>query len=155
MRFNIAISGVGGLGILTLGRLFSRAAILGNKYPIMSEIHGLAQRYGAVFVHIRISDGEVLAPTIPRGGADLLVALEPVEAIRACDVLGEKTVVILNSNIIHPPTVAIGIEDYPPINDLLEYLNKSTTKVYVCNALSIAEKYGCLLYTSPSPRDRG
>ena len=142
MRYNIAISGVGGLGILTLGRLFSRAAVSAGKNAIMSEIHGLAQRYGAVVVHVRISDGEILAPMIPSGRADLLVSLEPVEALRAAHVVGNKTIVILNSNIIHPPTVAIGLEDYPDVRGLIEYLEKRCDRVFVCNALEVVRKYG-------------
>ena len=142
MRYNIAISGVGGLGILTLGRLFSRAAMIVGKQAIMSEIHGLAQRYGAVFVHVRISDGEILAPTIPSGEADLLVALEPIESLRVWDVIGKRTKVILNANIIKPPTVAIGIEKYPDFNGILESLRKRASEVLVYNALEVAKKYG-------------
>jgi len=142
MRYNIAISGVGGLGILTLGRLFSKAAMLVGKQAIMSEIHGLAQRYGAVFVHVRISDGEILAPTIPTGEADLLVALEPIESLRVSNVIGKKTKVILNANIIKPPTVAIGLEKYPSLDDIIENLKRRASKVLVFNALEVAEKYG-------------
>ncbi len=142
MRYNIAISGVGGLGILTLGRIFSRAAMLMGKRVIMSEIHGLAQRYGAVFVHVRMSDGEDLAPTIPRGKAHLLVALEPVEGLRVADVLGGNTIAIINTNVIYPPTVAIGLEDYPNVDDILSELRSIVKNVYAFNALEIAKKYG-------------
>ncbi len=142
MRYNIAISGVGGLGILTLGRLFSRAAMLVGKKAIMSEIHGLAQRYGAVFVHVRISDGEILAPTIPNGEADLLVALEPIESLRVWGVIGKRTKVILNANIIKPPTVAIGIEAYPDLDGIIDSLRERAGMVLVFDALKVAEKYG-------------
>jgi len=142
MRYNIAVSGVGGLGILTLGRLFCRAAIFAGKNAIMSEVHGLAQRYGAVFVHVRISDGELLAPTIPQGRADLLVALEPVEGLRITNVVGPRTTVIMNANMIPPPTVSIGVEKYPSLDSIVDGLSAKARKVYVYNALSIAEKYG-------------
>lgn len=142
MRYNIAISGVGGLGILTLGRIFSRAAMFMGKKVIMSEIHGLAQRYGAVFVHVRLSDGEDLAPTIPRGGAHLSVALEPVESLRVVDVLGENTVVVMNTNVIYPPTVAIGLEKYPDVDTIIAELENIVKKVYAFNVLEIAKKYG-------------
>jgi len=113
LRYSVAISGVGGLGILTLGRLISLAAIHENKIAIMSEIHGLSQRYGSVFVHIRISDGEILAPTIPTRGADLLIGLEPIEGLRVLDVIGPDTTIVLNTNMIPPPTITLGLSEYP------------------------------------------
>lgn len=142
MRYNIAISGVGGLGILTLGRIISKGALSEGKLAIMSEIHGLSQRYGSVFVHLRISDGEVLAPTIPSHQADLLIGLEPIETLRVREVIGEKTFVIMNANEIPPPTTAIGIEEYPAISNIIDSIKQYTQKIIVYNALEKAEKLG-------------
>ena len=142
MRYSVAISGVGGLGILTLGRLISLAAIHENKIAIMSEIHGLSQRYGSVFVHIRISDGEILAPTIPTRGADLLIGLEPIEGLRVLDVIGPDTTIVLNTNMIPPPTITLGLSEYPPLDEVLKTLRKISKQLITYNALDLAEKLG-------------
>ena len=142
MRYNIAISGVGGLGILTLGRIISKAALRIGKLAIMSEIHGLSQRYGSVFVHLRISDGEVLAPTIPPNEANLLIGLEPIETLRVSDVIGSHTIVIMNTNAIPPPTTTMGLDTYPLIEDIIKAIKQLTNKLITFNALEPAEKLG-------------
>lgn len=142
LRYSIAISGVGGLGILTLGRIISLAAIHDGKMTYMSEIHGLSQRYGSVFVHVRISDGEILAPTIPSKGADLLIGLEPIESLRVIEVMGPNTIVVLNTNIIPPPTITLGISKYPPLEHIIRTIRQNSKKLIAYNALELAKKLG-------------
>ncbi|QDY71229.1 indolepyruvate ferredoxin oxidoreductase family protein [Qingshengfaniella alkalisoli] len=80
--WNIAVTGVGGTGILTIGAILGMAAHIEGKTPLVLDMAGLAQKGGAVLSHIRISrsDGRVTAPRIVNGGADLLLAADSVVA---------------------------------------------------------------------------
>lgn len=90
--WNIAIAGVGGSGILTIGALLGMAAHLEGRAPLVMDMAGLAQKGGAVISHIRLSDAAhpPTAPRIANGGADVLLAADSVvgsskEAIALCD----------------------------------------------------------------------
>ncbi|MEM2656534.1 MAG: indolepyruvate oxidoreductase subunit beta [Candidatus Korarchaeota archaeon] len=142
MIYNIVISGVGGLGILTLGRILCQAALLSNKNAYMSEIHGLSQRYGSVVVDVRISDSKLLAPVVSPGEAHLLIGLEPIECLRVINFSGPNTDIILNTSAIPPPTVTLGVAKYPPLGEIIETLRKVSKRILACDILEEARKLG-------------
>ena len=80
--WNIAVTGVGGTGVLTIGALIGMAAHIEGKRPLIMDMAGLAQKGGAVLSHIRIGteDQPVRSPKISNGAADLLIAADPVVA---------------------------------------------------------------------------
>lgn len=82
MRFDILLAGVGGQGVLSMAALIGRAAIARDLRAKQSEVHGMAQRGGAVQAHLRLADGAIASDLIPAGGADLILSLEPVESLR-------------------------------------------------------------------------
>ncbi|MCX8190170.1 MAG: indolepyruvate oxidoreductase subunit beta [Candidatus Diapherotrites archaeon] len=82
MEKNIIICGVGGQGILTIARIIVSAAQKEGLSFKQAEIHGMSQRGGAVYVHLRISKGKIYSPIIPEGYADLILSMEPLEALR-------------------------------------------------------------------------
>jgi len=139
-EYNILVAGVGGLGILTATSLIAEAALIEGKNVIMSEIHGLSQRYGVVTATLRI--GNVFSPLIKAGDAHLLIGLEPVEALRNINMLRKNGYVIVNLNPIPPPSTAIGLETYPSLDEVLNALRKVTENVIEINALEIANKIG-------------
>ena len=146
MKLDIIIVGVGGQGILTCSMILAKAAMNANLNVITSEIHGMAQRGGSVEVHVRI--GDVLSPLIPIGDADIMIALEPVEALRYAKYLNEDSLVILNTRPVIPVTVTLGNANYPSINEIVEKLNEITTKVVPVDASAIAEKLGSIQSTN-------
>ena len=81
MATSIVIVGVGGQGALTLARWIGEAALAEGYDVRIAEIHGMSQRGGSVEVHVRFGT-EVYAPIVEEGGADLVIALEAVEALR-------------------------------------------------------------------------
>ena len=139
-EYNIVIAGVGGLGILTATRILAEAALIEGKNVMSSEIHGLAQRYGSIISTLRI--GKVLSPLIKKSSADLLIGLEPIETLRNIHYLKNDGYLILNLNIIPPPSVAAGLEDYPSIDEILNALNSVTKYILKVNALEIAMQLG-------------
>ncbi|VUT26472.1 MAG: Indolepyruvate oxidoreductase subunit IorB [Candidatus Methanolliviera sp. GoM_oil] len=80
MSFDLVIVGVGGQGTILSARIIGEACIIEGRHVISAETHGMAQRGGSVENHVRI-DGK-LGPLVPIGGADMLISLEPLEAIR-------------------------------------------------------------------------
>lgn len=97
---NIALSGVGGQGILTASDVLAHAAVLAGRAVKKSELHGMAQRGGSVVSHVRI--GELVhSPVIPDGSADYMLAFERLEALRYAGLLAPGARVIMNRVELH------------------------------------------------------
>jgi len=146
MKLNVVIVGVGGQGALTTSGILARAAMKAGLNVITAETHGMAQRGGSVEVHVRI--GDVKAPLIPEGKADVMIALEPSEALRYSKFLNSKSIVILNTRKIIPTSVTAGTGTYPELDEILTELRKITPRVIAVNASEIAEKAGNILATN-------
>ena len=100
--FNVVAAGYGGQGVLTLAKILARAAFMAGLDVRQSELHGLSQRGGSLTCHIRFGE-EVYSPLVRAGGADLIIALEAAEALRACNFSDpEKTVVLSNAKLFSP-----------------------------------------------------
>jgi len=146
MKLNVLVVGVGGQGALTTAHLIARSAMKAGLNVVTAETHGMAQRGGSVEVHVRI--GEVFSPLIPDSSADVVLALEPVEALRYARFIGEKTVVVLNNRKIVPPSVAVGLGKYLELEEIVEKLRKVAGKVFVVPATDLAMKVGDAVVTN-------
>ena len=80
MKRDIILSGVGGQGILSIATVIGRAALDQGLHIKQAEVHGMSQRGGDVQSNLRISSDEIASDLIPRGAADLIISLEPMEA---------------------------------------------------------------------------
>ena len=107
MTSNIIIAGVGGQGIISIAATIGLAAVDSGLNLKQSEVHGMSQRGGDVQSHLRISDKPVHSDLIPHGGADLIISVEPMEALRYLPWLSAKGWVVTNS------VPFINIPDYP------------------------------------------
>ncbi|RMG66771.1 MAG: indolepyruvate oxidoreductase subunit beta, partial [Nitrospirae bacterium] len=136
---NILFCGVGGQGILLASEITSDALIETGLDVKKSEVHGMAQRGGAVEAHLRLGE-RVYSPLIEPGGADVLVSFEMMEALRYMPYLNSNTKVILNTQRIYPLSVATGLENYP--EDCIERLRSLGLEVFPVDALSIAREIG-------------
>jgi len=133
---NIVLAGVGGLGILLAAEIIGTAAVKEGYNVRVSELHGMAQRGGAVVSHVRI-DEKALAPTVLEGTADAIVSLEPMEALRNIKFATPKTIVLVNTK----PFKISGTK-YPEVNVLLEQLRNFTKNTILIDAAALAEKAG-------------
>jgi indolepyruvate ferredoxin oxidoreductase beta subunit len=140
---NIILAGVGGQGNVMASRVLANMlSIKGHKITI-GETFGMSQRGGSVMSHIRVSDTSTWSPQIPKGRADILIALEPIEALRVMRIYGNPDVkVLVNTRPIHPVGVIAGDFDYPSLETIQKALSTLTPNVWMLDATDEAMKLG-------------
>lgn len=118
MAFNIYLCGVGGQGIGILALALAQAAERAGLTVHACDTHGLAQRGGVVSSHIRLG-GDALTPLVPEGGADLVLALERLEALRgAAQYLKKGGKVLYYDTAYQPVSVRMGKAPYPTAEEV-------------------------------------
>ncbi|MCD6503587.1 MAG: indolepyruvate oxidoreductase subunit beta [Euryarchaeota archaeon] len=138
--YNIVLAGVGGQGIITIGKIIVEAALRENKNAVMSEVHGMAQRGGSVLSEVRI--GDALSSIIPSGEADLVIGFELIEPLRYIEKFGEKTILLVNNDRIMSLPTLLGEEEYPPSESVIAEMKKLVKELYVINASKLAKEAG-------------
>ncbi len=136
MNKNIIIAGVGGQGILTIATILDLAAMNAGLNIKQAEVHGMSQRGGAVQTHLRISDSEIHSDLIPLGQADLILSVEPLEALRYIPYLKPEGAIVTSDE----PFKNIG--NYPDENAVFEEIKKTTKDVIFVDAKKIANQLG-------------
>ena len=134
-RGNVFLAGVGGQGTLLASEVLCEAFLLAGYDVKKSEVHGMAQRGGAVTTHLRFGP-KVFSPLIEPGGADLLIAFEKLEALRFAHFLRPGGAMVVNAQEIFPPSVATGQERYP--EDVAVRLRTVTDRLHFVDALAAA-----------------
>ena len=97
MKCDIVLAGVGGQGILSIATILGAAALEEDLYLKQAEVHGMSQRGGDVQSNLRLSSKPIASDLIPLGGADMIVSLEPMEALRYIPYLKPGGWVITNT----------------------------------------------------------
>jgi indolepyruvate ferredoxin oxidoreductase beta subunit len=146
MTYNIMTCGVGGQGLMLVSNIIGLACAEYGLSIRTAETHGLAQRSGSIYTHIRIGK-DVLSPLIPYGEADALLGMEAIETLRYIEFLKPNGVIILNDYIWQPvgstfERVNKDEEKYVEISEIIQKLSKLTDKIYLLNALELAIKAG-------------
>ncbi|MEN8156580.1 MAG: indolepyruvate oxidoreductase subunit beta [Bacteroidota bacterium] len=135
MKKDIILAGVGGQGILSIAAVIGMAAVESGLYLKQAEVHGMSQRGGAVQSHLRISDGPISSDLIPEGSCDMILSVEPMEALRYLPFLARDGWVVTSSDPFE------NIEDYPGIESLLGEIRKVKNHMVV-DASAIARELG-------------
>ena len=110
MKTDIILCGVGGQGILSIATIIGEAAMNENLYIKQAEVHGMSQRGGDVQSNLRISSDPIMSDLIPRGGADVIISMEPMEALRYLPWLKKDGWVITSS------APFVNIPNYPDMD---------------------------------------
>ena len=97
MKTDIKLAGVGGQGILSIATVIGEAATVAGLYLKQAEVHGMSQRGGDVQSDLRLSTDPIHSDLIPLGGADLILSMEPMEALRYLPYLGPEGTVVTSS----------------------------------------------------------
>lgn len=143
-EFNIVLAGVGGQGTILAAEVIGTAAVKDGLNVRVGEIHGMAQRGGAVVSTVRIGE-KVQAPTIMEGSADMFLGFEPLETIRNLRYASEKTTVVMSTDRILPTELAAKNAKYPSIEEVLAKIHCFTTNVIPVEAARLAEEAGSIL----------
>jgi indolepyruvate ferredoxin oxidoreductase beta subunit len=118
MKQDIILAGVGGQGIISIAYVIASAALEEGFELKQAEVHGMSQRGGAVQSHLRLSREHIWSDLIPRGEADLLLSVEPLEALRYLDYLRP------DGMIISSRAPFVNIRDYPDVETLLNKIRE-------------------------------
>jgi indolepyruvate ferredoxin oxidoreductase, beta subunit len=146
---NLIIAGVGGQGNLLVSRLLGQSLVEKGYKVTIGETYGTTQRGGSVASHVRISKEIQYSPLIPEGQLDVILSLEPVEALRMlCEFGHPGTVVITNVRPIHPLSVAAGEEEYPLLETIKERIGEVSQNALYVDGSSIALSLGNALLTN-------
>jgi indolepyruvate ferredoxin oxidoreductase, beta subunit len=135
MTCDIILCGVGGQGVLSIAAIIAGAAMAEGLKVRQSEVHGMAQRGGAVSAHLRISDSDISSDLIPSGGADLILSMEPVESLRYLSFLRPAGVIISAAEPF------VNIPDYPELAPIIKAI-ESFPRSRVVAAAELARKAG-------------
>lgn len=125
MKTDIVLAGVGGQGILSIATILGRAALAGDLYIKQAEVHGMSQRGGDVQSNLRLSSRPIASDLIPRASADLIISLEPMEALRYVSYLSPSGWIVTNT------TPFVNIENYPAHEAVMAELNSYSNVVAI------------------------
>ncbi len=146
MTYNIMTVGVGGQGLMLVSNIIGLTCAKIGLNIRTAETHGLAQRSGSIYTHIRIGD-DVLSPLIPYGEADVLLGMEAIETLRYIEYLKPNGSIILNNYMWQPvqstfTRVQNPEKQYISIENIIEQLGKITDSIFRINALDLANQAG-------------
>ena len=126
---NCLLTGVGGQGTVLASKIIAQCAIDKGLEARTAETIGMAQRGGCVVSHVRFGDG-VFSPLIPVGGADLIIAFEPAEAVRSLPYLKKGGCVVVNRRAIKPVTDSLAKDGYSG-DEMLKYLESHVENLVI------------------------
>jgi len=135
MKYDLILAGVGGQGILSIAFVVDNAALKLGLHFKQSEVHGMAQRGGAVSSHLRLADAPIFSDLVPLGGADMILSVEPMEALRYKQYLKPQGVFVSSSSPF------VNIPDYPAPEAVLTTLKARPGTVLV-DADALAKQAG-------------
>jgi indolepyruvate ferredoxin oxidoreductase beta subunit len=138
MKYDIVLSGVGGQGVLSMAAIIGQAALAEGLSAKQSEVHGMAQRGGAVSAHLRLADHPIASDLIPRGAADLILSMEPVESLRVLEYLAADGTLVTAANAL------VNIPDYPDLDGVLAKI-RTLPRALVVDAERLALEAGDVL----------
>ncbi len=136
-KYDIILSGVGGQGVLSVAAVISIAAMKDGYTLRQSEVHGMAQRGGAVLAHMRISKSAIASDLIPKGSADVVLSMEPMESLRYVQFLKPE------GKLISAAAPYENIPDYPDLNEIHKKIN-SLKHSRIIDAKAIAKEAGTM-----------
>lgn len=141
--FNLIITGVGGQGNVLASLILGRIFVAQGYKVTIGETYGVSQRGGSVTSNLRISSRDQYSPIIPSGGAHLIVALEPLEALRILGQFGQPDVdMVVNTRPVLPQSVLTGERDYPAVSKILDQISRYCRRLWTLDASQIALDLG-------------
>lgn len=135
MTYDIILAGVGGQGVLSIATIIAKAAMIDSFTVRQSEVHGMSQRGGGVQAHMRISDSPISSDLIPSGGADMIIAMEPMEGLRYLSSMKPDGILITAAEPF------VNIPNYPDL-EVLHSAIKRLKRSKIVKAEALAKEAG-------------
>jgi len=135
MKCDVILAGVGGQGVLSIAATIAQAAVAEGLQVRQSEVHGMAQRGGAVLAHLRLSDKAISSDMVPRGGADLILSTEPLEGLRYAEWLSPQGALVSAAESL------VNIPNYPDLEGIINTI-KTFPLSKVVEAAALAKEAG-------------
>jgi len=135
MKTDIILAGVGGQGILSIAATIGTAAVDRGLNIKQAEVHGMSQRGGDVQSHLRLSDKTIASDLIPQGGVDLILSVEPMEALRYVNMLSKDGWLVTNKSSF------VNIPNYPDVEEIYAAIKKFKNNIII-DADNIAKELG-------------
>ncbi|MCL2243047.1 MAG: indolepyruvate oxidoreductase subunit beta [Treponema sp.] len=135
MNYDVILAGVGGQGVLSIASIITHAALSEGLEVRQSEVHGMAQRGGAVLAHMRIANRKIAGDLVPKGGADMIISMEPLESLRYISYLKPDGILVTAAEPYN------NISNYPDIEGI-HSLIKSLPEWRIVQAASLAKEAG-------------
>ena len=136
MKKDIILCGVGGQGILSIATIIGEAATKANINLKQAEVQGMSQRGGDVQSNLRLSTDTIYSDLIPQGGADVIISMEPMEALRYLPYLAKDGVIVTSNKPF------VNIPNYPEEQALFDELNALPNKVVMLDIEAVAKDAG-------------
>ena len=146
MTYNLMTCGVGGQGLMLLSNVIGLACAENNLNIRTAEVHGLAQRSGSIYTHVRIGE-QLYSSLIPYGEARVLLGMEAIETLRNIEFLQKDGIIILNDYLWFPvQSTYERVKDpslpYISLTKIKAQLERVTSQIHVINALNLANQVG-------------
>jgi len=150
MKFDIVLAGVGGQGVLSLAGIIAGAALDDRLFVKQSEIHGMSQRGGAVFAHLRLADTPIDSDLVALGSASMVLCMEPLESLRYLEYLSPSGTVV---TAIEP---VANMRNYPPLDEVLAAIRSLPHAILVdagglARRAGLAQATNCVLAGAAAP----
>ena len=136
MKKDIILCGVGGQGILSIATIIGEAATKAHINLKQAEVHGMSQRGGDVQSNLRLSTDTIYSDLIPQGGADVIISMEPMEALRYLPYLAKDGVIVTSNKPF------VNIPNYPDSQQLFDELAALPNKVVMLDIEAVAKDCG-------------
>lgn len=125
MKSDIILAGVGGQGILSIAATIGMAAVDEDLHLKQAEVHGMSQRGGDVQSHLRVSSSPIASDLIPKGKADIILSVEPMESLRYLPYLSKTGWLVTNI------TPFVNIPNYPELEDVMAKIKEQPQNIAI------------------------
>ncbi len=135
MKCDIILAGVGGQGVISIAAIIASSAMEEGLQVKQAEVHGMSQRGGAVQSNLRLADGPIHSDMVPKGTAQMVIAMEPLESLRYVDYLAKDGTLFTSTQPVK------NIPDYPELEGVLDSV-RALPKAVLVDAKRLASEAG-------------
>lgn len=135
MKYDVILAGVGGQGVLSVATAIALGAMKDGLEVRQSEVHGMAQRGGAVLAHLRLAEERIVSDLIGKASADMILSMEPIESLRYLEYLKPEGILVASADPVK------NIPNYPQPEEIYERI-RSLPRARLIGSAELAQAAG-------------